>query len=61
MTGLRARECEWRDRLAQEEGQSRAAQESSFLQAAEAAGRWNMQGQQMGGWDGYTPSCETSN
>ena len=37
-------ECEWRDRLAQEEGQSRAAQWCGFLQAAEAVGRRGVQG-----------------
>ena len=49
LAGLGAMECEWRDRSAQEEGQSGAAQGCSFLLAAEAAGRRGMQGAAIGG------------
>ena len=46
LAGLGAMECEWRDRLAKEEGQSRAAQGCDLLQAA---GRRGLQGAAIGG------------
>ena len=49
MAGLGAMEGEWKDRLAQEERQHRAAQGSGFLQVAEAAGRRCIQGAAIGG------------
>ena len=48
MAGLVSLECEWRDRLAQEESQRRVAQGGSFVQTAEGAGRLGRQGAAMG-------------
>ena len=48
MAGLVSLECEWRDRLAQEESQHMVAQGGSFVQTAEAAGRRGLQGAAIG-------------
>ena len=49
MAGLVSLECEWRDRLAQEESQHMVAQGGSFVQTAEAAGRRGLQDAAMRG------------